>query len=177
MHDAQAALDAAEAEAARGAASPRLRTSRWKTTACTCRSSPQDCGKAEAEAARALAGVAERRGKRRSELANRASAMMTPSAGSTRPRPPSSTPVLPRRQASGSCTPGSPTMTCPGFSSSSRTTSTQNTIRDIATFQSRLNREADLIKERIATINASLVDIDYNPGRYIRLEPEPTPEH
>jgi uncharacterized protein YPO0396 len=36
-------------------------------------------------------------------------------------------------------------------------------------------READLIKERIATINASLVDIDYNPGRYIRLEPEQTP--
>jgi uncharacterized protein YPO0396 len=50
-----------------------------------------------------------------------------------------------------------------------------NTIRDIATFQSRLTREADLIKERIATINASLVDIDYNPGRYIRLEPEQTP--
>lgn len=51
----------------------------------------------------------------------------------------------------------------------------QNTIRDIAGFQSQLNKESELIKERIDTINASLVGVDYNPGRYIRLEPLASP--
>jgi uncharacterized protein YPO0396 len=51
----------------------------------------------------------------------------------------------------------------------------QNTIRDIAGFQSQLNKQAGLIRERIATINTSLVGVDYNPGRYIRLEPLPSP--
>ena len=32
-----------------------------------------------------------------------------------------------------------------------------------------------MIKERIDTINASLVGVDYNPGRYIKLLPQPTP--
>ena len=32
-----------------------------------------------------------------------------------------------------------------------------------------------MIKQRIATINESLVDVDYNPGRYIQLEAQPTP--
>ncbi len=45
-----------------------------------------------------------------------------------------------------------------------------NTIRDIATFHSQLTKQSELIKDRIDTINGSLVDIDYNPGRYIRLE-------
>jgi uncharacterized protein YPO0396 len=51
----------------------------------------------------------------------------------------------------------------------------QNTIRDVAGFQSQLNKQAQLIRERIATINSSLVGVDYNPGRYIRLEPLPSP--
>ncbi len=51
----------------------------------------------------------------------------------------------------------------------------QNTIRDIAGFQSQLNKQANVIKQRIATINESLVDVDYNPGRYIKLEAQPTP--
>ncbi|MFW6205565.1 MAG: ATP-binding protein, partial [Actinomycetota bacterium] len=50
-----------------------------------------------------------------------------------------------------------------------------NTIRDIAGFQAQLNKQVDLIRERIATINDSLVGIDYNPGRYIRLEHHHTP--
>lgn len=50
-----------------------------------------------------------------------------------------------------------------------------NTIRDIAGFQAQLNKHVDLIKERIAVINESLVGIDYNPGRYIRLEQHQTP--
>jgi uncharacterized protein YPO0396 len=51
----------------------------------------------------------------------------------------------------------------------------QNTIRDIAGFQSQLNKQSELIKERIGTINSSLVGVDYNPGRYIRLEPLASP--
>ncbi|MEQ7124735.1 SbcC/MukB-like Walker B domain-containing protein [Actinopolymorpha sp. B11F2] len=50
-----------------------------------------------------------------------------------------------------------------------------NTIRDIASFQAQLNKQVELIKERIDTINESLVGIDYNPGRFIRLEHHPTP--
>ncbi|MFI4962827.1 MAG: ATP-binding protein, partial [Legionellales bacterium] len=46
----------------------------------------------------------------------------------------------------------------------------ENTIREIANFQSQLNREVQEIKERIDQINQSLADIEYNPGRYIRLE-------
>ena len=46
----------------------------------------------------------------------------------------------------------------------------ENTIREVANFQSHLNRERETIRERIAHINESLVQIDYNPGRYIVLE-------
>lgn len=50
----------------------------------------------------------------------------------------------------------------------------ENTIREIAGFQSQLRRESQDIRERIETINQSLVHIDYNPGRYILLEAQPT---
>jgi uncharacterized protein YPO0396 len=136
---------------------------------------PQDCGKAEADAARALAAVAERRGRRRSELANKATAMMT----AFRTQYPAETAEL---DASVAAAAGFRELhsrltndDLPRFQQQFKDYLNTNTIRDIATFQSRLNREADLIKERIATINASLIDIDYNPGRYIRLEPEQTP--
>ena len=46
----------------------------------------------------------------------------------------------------------------------------ENTIREVANFQSQLNREREDIKARIVRINASLTQIDYNPGRYIVLE-------
>jgi uncharacterized protein YPO0396 len=49
----------------------------------------------------------------------------------------------------------------------------ENTIREIAGFQSQLKRERETIRERIATINGSLQAIDYNPNRYIALEAEP----
>jgi len=136
---------------------------------------PQACDKAEAEAARILAGVAERRGRRRSELANKATAMMTAFRGQY----PAETAEL---DASIAAAAGFRELHArlahddlPRFQQQFKDYLNTNTIRDIATFQSRLTREADLIKERIATINASLVDIDYNPGRYIRLEPEQTP--
>ena len=48
----------------------------------------------------------------------------------------------------------------------------ENTIREIAGFQSQLKRERETIRERIATINNSLQAIDYNPNRYIALEAE-----
>lgn len=46
----------------------------------------------------------------------------------------------------------------------------ENTIREVANFQSQLAREREKIKENIARINESLTRIDYNPGRYIVLE-------
>jgi uncharacterized protein YPO0396 len=50
----------------------------------------------------------------------------------------------------------------------------ENTIREVANFQSQLNRERETIRERIERINESLTGIDYNPGRYIVLEAQPT---
>jgi uncharacterized protein YPO0396 len=46
----------------------------------------------------------------------------------------------------------------------------ENTIREVAHFHSQLSRERETIKERIARINQSLTQIDYNPGRFIVLE-------
>jgi uncharacterized protein YPO0396 len=51
----------------------------------------------------------------------------------------------------------------------------ENTIREVANFQSQLARERETIKERIARINESLTQIDYNPGRYISLEAQMSP--
>ena len=50
----------------------------------------------------------------------------------------------------------------------------ENTIREVANFQSHLARERETIKDRITRINESLTQIDYNPGRYISLEAQPT---
>jgi len=49
----------------------------------------------------------------------------------------------------------------------------ENTIREVANFQSQLAREQATIKERIDRINESLTQIDYNPARYIVLEASP----
>ena len=48
----------------------------------------------------------------------------------------------------------------------------ENTIREIANFQSQLHLERQSIKERIDKINRSLHEIDYNPNRFIVLNPE-----
>jgi uncharacterized protein YPO0396 len=63
----------------------------------------------------------------------------------------------------------------PRFEAEFKTYLNTNTIRDVAGFQSALARELDLIRERIDRINESLLVIDYNPGRYIRLETQLTP--
>ncbi len=46
----------------------------------------------------------------------------------------------------------------------------ENTIREVANFQSQLQRERETIKDKITQINRSLTQIDYNPGRYIVLD-------
>lgn len=50
----------------------------------------------------------------------------------------------------------------------------EETIREIANFQSQLVKQTDDIRDRIDDINASLVQIDFNLGRYIALEPADT---
>jgi uncharacterized protein YPO0396 len=52
----------------------------------------------------------------------------------------------------------------------------ENTIREIANFHSQLHREREDIRDRIDQINGSLTQIDYNEGRYIRLEAQLTPD-
>ena len=51
-----------------------------------------------------------------------------------------------------------------------------NTINEIANFNAQLARERETIKERIARINESLTQIDYNPSRYIVLESQLSPD-
>jgi uncharacterized protein YPO0396 len=63
----------------------------------------------------------------------------------------------------------------PRFESQFKTYLNTNTIRDIAGFQSQLLKQDKLIKERIEVINTSLTGIDYNPGRYIRLQAHASP--
>lgn len=52
-----------------------------------------------------------------------------------------------------------------------------NTIRELASFNAWLRRQADEIHQRVARINEALGAIDYNPGRHIRLQAEPTTNH
>ncbi|WP_462325553.1 ATP-binding protein [Desulfoplanes sp.] len=52
----------------------------------------------------------------------------------------------------------------------------ENTIREVAQFQSHLAHERETIMERVGKINESLTRIDYNPGRYITLEAQTSPD-
>ncbi len=52
----------------------------------------------------------------------------------------------------------------------------ENTIREVAGFQSQLAKEQQTIRERIERINGSLEQIDYNPGRFILLETQDSPD-
>ena len=49
-----------------------------------------------------------------------------------------------------------------------------NTIRELASLNNWLRLQSEDIKVRVETINEALGALDYNPGRYIRLEPTPT---
>jgi len=133
------------------------------------------CDRALAGAATVMAAIADRRGTARTRLANKIVALM----GDFRRDYPVETAEL---DASVESAAGFRELhqrltndDLPRFHKQFKTYLNQNTIRDIATFQSQLNRQSDLIRERIATINRSLVDVDYNPDRYIRLEPEQSP--
>ncbi len=50
----------------------------------------------------------------------------------------------------------------------------ENTIRGIAGFQAQLNKEFRQIEERVSHINKSMAAIEYNKGRYIKLETLPS---
>jgi len=52
----------------------------------------------------------------------------------------------------------------------------QNTINQVAQFSAQLAKERETIKERLALINQSLTQIDYNPGRFIELQAQLTPD-
>ncbi|GAA0247249.1 ATP-binding protein [Saccharothrix mutabilis subsp. mutabilis] len=62
----------------------------------------------------------------------------------------------------------------PRFEEDFKTSLNTNAINEIAQFDSKLRMEGEVIKERVDTINKSLHDIDYNAGRYIRLEAQET---
>ena len=57
----------------------------------------------------------------------------------------------------------------PRFEARFKSLLNENTIREVAGFQSNLSNERQLIRERIELINQSLREIDYNTGRYIEL--------
>ena len=65
----------------------------------------------------------------------------------------------------------------PKFESKFRELLRENTIRQIALFQEKLNTACDIIRERITMINGSLAAIAYNEGRYIQLECNEAPDH
>lgn len=50
----------------------------------------------------------------------------------------------------------------------------KNAIQELAGFNNWLHRQASAIDERVNRINEALGAVPYNPGRYIRLEKEPT---
>lgn len=50
----------------------------------------------------------------------------------------------------------------------------KNAIQELAGFNNWLNRQAAVIDERVIRINEALGAVPYNPGRYIRLEKEPS---
>jgi uncharacterized protein YPO0396 len=58
----------------------------------------------------------------------------------------------------------------PQFESQFKVLLNENTIREIAGFQAKLNTECQKIRERVARINKSMAGIEYNKDRYIFLE-------
>ena len=136
---------------------------------------PEACHQAELAAGHEISAFAERRATRRTTLSNKIVAAM----GEFRRQYPVETSELDDSvAAAGGYRELHSRLTdddLPRFMQRFKTYLNQNTIRDIAGFQSQLNKQAAVITDRIATINRSLVDVDYNRGRYIRLEAQITP--
>jgi uncharacterized protein YPO0396 len=63
----------------------------------------------------------------------------------------------------------------PRFEAEFRRSLRENAIHEIAGLAAALNGQERTIRERVDSINESLRSIDYNPGRYIRLLPQATP--
>lgn len=62
----------------------------------------------------------------------------------------------------------------PRFESEFKDQLNKNAIQELAGFNNWLNRQASAIDERVDRINDALGAVPYNPGRFIRLEKEPT---
>ena len=62
----------------------------------------------------------------------------------------------------------------PRFESEFKEQLNKNAIQELAGLNNWLNRQAGAIDERVDRINDALGAVPYNPGRYIRLEKEPT---
>jgi uncharacterized protein YPO0396 len=136
---------------------------------------PAACDKAQNSAVDVFVAQAERRGKRRTQLSNQ----MVTAMDRFRAQYPVETSELDSAvEAAGGYREMHARLSrddLPRFRATFKTYLNKNTIMEIAQFQAQLNRQSDLIRERIDTINRSLVDVDYNRDRYIRLEPERTP--
>jgi uncharacterized protein YPO0396 len=63
----------------------------------------------------------------------------------------------------------------PRFEAEFRRSLRENAIHEIAGLAAALNGQERTIRDRVETINGSLRSIDYNPGRYIHLLPQSTP--
>ena len=176
--------EAERAEAAAVLADPDCDPARAQFTAIagllerspqTAPDTPAACDKAEMAANAEISAVIDRRTSRRTALGNRIVSLM----GEFRSQYPVETEELDAAvETAGGYRELHQRLTdddLPRFRQQFKTYLNQNTIRDIAGFQSQLNKQANVIKQRIATINESLVDVDYNPGRYIKLEAQPTP--
>ena len=135
----------------------------------------EGCGKAEMAANTEVSAIIDRRTVRRTTLGNKIVSLM----GEFRSQYPVETAELDAAvEAADGFRELHQRLTgddLPRFQKQFKTYLNQNTIRDIAGFQSQLTKQAEVIRDRIATINASLVDVDYNPGRYIKLEAQQTP--
>ena len=63
----------------------------------------------------------------------------------------------------------------PRFEQVFRTYLREHTIQDLLGLMAELEKNEEEIRRRVALINGSLRDIDFNEDRYIELMPEPTP--
>jgi uncharacterized protein YPO0396 len=52
----------------------------------------------------------------------------------------------------------------------------EDTVRGISLLHAQLGRERELVREHVAALNETLQGIDYNPGRYLRLEAVSNPD-
>ncbi|NEA67483.1 ATP-binding protein [Streptomyces sp. SID12488] len=169
---ARAVLDepaAADAQAHFPALEQRLTAARL-----TCRTA-QECGQTETRLREELTAQKSRWGKEQTRLAQTIASQM----GTFRTNYPAETNELDDSVASAG---GYRALhqrlvadDLPRFEDQFRTYLKTNVIREVAGFHAQLNIWADEIGDRIATINESLAGIDYNPGRYIMLKPEQTP--